>query len=438
MTKSLLLRAWLAAALTPCWLVVLSYGPGIGAAVPWARWCGYLAATVLSAACLLMALLSRVEATSPAWFLMAAPNIFRAAKVLFGIGLVPWIASAGGLAACGEAILTGRSTYASIATLLVSATVAVYLPMALRRAEGASDRIPSVNGVLLARQDHDELWEMVRTLSRQSHSRAPQQLVAVLSPSFDVYFSPIRVANRPLKGLTLTVSLPLCRLLRTEEFRAILTHCFATIRDRRADGYRVMAELFREGEALLDRIQYVGRSGSTGLLATVGLLPFKLCLRNLLDWIGGKPGLASEDLVRIADEEAVRQEGVPATANALFKTNAFPIHWFVLQEKMKLDLRAGVIRTDEGDFSADEVYSNLSALFAHFCVQHPVTIDFLEQHASGSPKNLRKRLFHLGWSSLDHWPSMTLEPDDPATSLITGFEDMERQLSDGERERLSG
>jgi hypothetical protein len=433
LTKSLLFRALAAAILPPCWLVVLSYLPGINDTAWWVRVCGYLALFTLLPGWILMAVAGRLEATSRPWLLFAAPHAFRMGIVMFGAGLLPWIATVAGLLGCAEAAFTGRSTYATIAALIVCTLVAVLLPLALKRTAGSGDRIPSINGVVLSSDEHEQLWSMVRSISRQSHARAPQQLVAVLSPSFDVYFSPVRVSGQVVGGLTLTVSLPLCRLLRTDEFRAILTHCFATIRDSRADGYRVMADLFRRSETVLDRIQHVCRSRAAGLLLAPALLPLKLCLQHILERIGRKPGLASEDLVRIADEEAVRNEGVSATANALFKTNAFPIHWFILQEKMKHDLQVGVIETDEGELLADEVYSNLSALFARFCTEHPVTLDFLEQHASGSPKNLRRRLFHLGWSSLDHWSSMTLEPRDPATLLIHGFETIERDLTETER-----
>src|SRR5262249_45653046 len=93
----------------------------------------------------------------------------------------------------------------------------------------AAFRIPqtarcTVLGQRLREEEYPDLWQYVRECAVRLGALLPHHLVVGLEPTFFATEAQVHCLDGTLTGRTLYFSLPLCRLLTTEELRAILGH----------------------------------------------------------------------------------------------------------------------------------------------------------------------------------------------------------------------
>src|SRR6266849_644425 len=85
-------------------------------------------------------------------------------------------------------------------------------------------------GKSLTPADQPKLWQFVKSLAKEIGTVAPDSIVVGLDPNFYVTEADVICLDGKLRGRTMYVSLPLCRILSLDEFKAVLGHELAHYR----------------------------------------------------------------------------------------------------------------------------------------------------------------------------------------------------------------
>ena len=81
-----------------------------------------------------------------------------------------------------------------------------------------------VAGRTVSEQRGPYLWKHIRDLASKIDALPPQNIIVGLDNSFFVIEAAVKCFNGLIKGRTLYLSLPLCRILSEVELRAIVGH----------------------------------------------------------------------------------------------------------------------------------------------------------------------------------------------------------------------
>lgn len=81
-----------------------------------------------------------------------------------------------------------------------------------------------VEGEVLTRFDAPELWSRIEALAKRAGTQPPDQIISGIDDNFYVTEVPITVGNQTLEGRTLYISIPLLRILQTDEADSVLVH----------------------------------------------------------------------------------------------------------------------------------------------------------------------------------------------------------------------
>jgi Zn-dependent protease with chaperone function len=89
---------------------------------------------------------------------------------------------------------------------------------------GKVHRLCEADGQSIGEQDAPALWQRVRELAARLGTTPPDRIVAGIAPSFFVTEHPVKIGDATHEGRTLFVSLPMLKILHTEEADAVLGH----------------------------------------------------------------------------------------------------------------------------------------------------------------------------------------------------------------------
>ena len=146
--------------------------------------------------------------------------------ILFGVAAQ--IAIQGAIVTYGayilEAFLIGQVHYILIGGIglgAIAATFAVFSAMLKMYKRASHFQI----GQVASEDENPELWEFVKSIAQEIGAASPDNIVVGVEPTFYVTAASVRGSSeQPLQGETLYLSLPLLRLLDTNELKAIVAH----------------------------------------------------------------------------------------------------------------------------------------------------------------------------------------------------------------------
>ena len=81
-----------------------------------------------------------------------------------------------------------------------------------------------ISGELLAEEEAPELWNHIRNMASKLGTAPPDQIILGVEPSFFVTEHDIQLAGKSFGGRTLFLSLPMLKIMTTEEADAVLGH----------------------------------------------------------------------------------------------------------------------------------------------------------------------------------------------------------------------
>ncbi|MGJ7487518.1 M48 family metallopeptidase [Variovorax sp. LT2P21] len=104
----------------------------------------------------------------------------------------------------------------------VAAAAAVFFAIYTLFKKSASAN--EIEGDLLTPEAAPRLWQRIRTLAAQVETAPPDQVIAGIDTNFFVTEAPCVVQGQAVQGRTLFISIPLLRVLDTQEADAVLAH----------------------------------------------------------------------------------------------------------------------------------------------------------------------------------------------------------------------
>jgi len=200
-----------------------------------------------------------------------------------------------------------------------------------------------VFGISLSDQEQPRLASEVQTTARRLGAVAPDNTVVGLEPNFFVTSAPVTLLDgTELKGRTLFLSLPLMRLFRPDEFRAVIGHELTHFKGADTEYSQKFAPAYhRLSEAL-------ATTADEGIFQSIASMPLAYTLREFAETertIGRQREL-------IADQGAAAVSSSSALIGALIKVAMHGPLW------------STVVNESETKLAAGTAFSNLSSLYA--------------------------------------------------------------------------
>ncbi|MBX6341629.1 MAG: M48 family metalloprotease [Thermomicrobiaceae bacterium] len=348
---------------------------------------------------------------------------FRPGLYVTILGLIVIIALEAALAI--GALYYGESTYLGIIQpklILVLGLGAALGVLTLIRAAVASLKPASVRvlGRLVSREREPELWRAVDDLARRVGTEPPRSIVVGLEDNFFVTEADVVCLDGPAAGRTLYLSLPLCRVLDVDEFRAIVAHELGHFRGRDTEFSRKFYPIYAGATASLEGLATQMRRGLRGLI----LWPAALILAFFLTSFEEAESAISRDRELEADRVAAGIAGAGAFATGLLKVHALADLWPSLLASVRAALDAG------------KQFTNLSLVYERRAAERILAgklsamavVGESVPHPTDTHPPLLTRLEAAGRSLADAMNAMAL-PEHPASSLLGGQEALEEDLT---------
>lgn len=174
------------------------------------------------------------------------------------------------------------------------------------------DEPTDVEGEIVTSEDAPGLWSRIRDLAAKVGTEPPRNVVAGIDTNFFVTESELRVADRILRGRSLFVSLPLLRILDTEEADAVLAHELAHLSGGDAASRAALSPKLSQFNAYLDSMSHFGSQ----LIAFHLLALYRFILELALQ-------KESREREFVADLVAARHVSPAAVARSLVKVTGY-------------------------------------------------------------------------------------------------------------------
>ncbi len=324
----------------------------------------------------------------------------------------------------GAIDLSGESVEQVSGSLVVVAAAA-FVGWAIAMGAVAFDMVRrpkiSVVGARLDPAGQPRLADVVGEVAASVGASAPSNLVACLVPWLFVTEMDVSCLDGRLRGRTLCLSLPLCRILSVGEFKALLAHELAHF----APAEEAFSARVLPAVAGVSRGMHDLAARSRGVRAAVFAPP--LALMGVFMEAVGPGAIPGDERERLADQAAAASAGTGALAAALVKLAAFAPAWHAVAVMMQHAVGA---RTQ---------FVNAGALFQEIASANAGRdrLDGAEALAQGHPTDrlpaLAARLaaIHASVGEVAS-DALTVLPAMPASMLIEDGEATERRLTTAE------
>jgi Zn-dependent protease with chaperone function len=287
-------------------------------------------------------------------------------------------------------------------------------------------RIPPtiVAGRILSEQRGPAFWKYVRDLAATVKALPPENIVVGFENSFFVIDATVRCFSGTVRGRTLYLSLPLCRILNEAELRAILGHELGHFKGHDTKFSRRFAPIYRGATGALESLnQNISES-----IASVGMMPALSVLSYFFDCFATPQREIARARELAADRVGAEVSSRDAAGSALVKVHAFGDCWDSALQRMRETLNEGRSVPNAsmafGEFVAENTDSSRVLGLDDECLAHP-----LDTHPP-----LKARLDSLGVTmEWVHGAALMTTPEYPAVRLIDCYEEIESELTKMER-----
>ena len=271
------------------------------------------------------------------------------------------------------------------------------------------------------------LWKYIRDLAFTIKALPPENIIVGFDPNFFVIEATVKCFNGLIKGRTLYLSLPLCRILSEPEFRAIVGHELGHFKGNDTKFSRRFAPIYRGALEALGTLQ---ASRSTGI-SGIAMMPAINLLAYYFEAFATAKNEIGRDRELAADATGAELSSRQAMGLALVKVHAFA------------DLWEGALQRMRDWLNERKTVPNVSAIYADYvgensdpsrliglgdeCLAHP-----LDTHPP-----LKTRLDALGVSIESiQAAALATSPENPSVRLIDHYADIEAELTKMEQALL--
>lgn len=322
----------------------------------------------------------------------------------------------------GESFLIGKIHVGIMFALGIGALFGV---LAMIRAQFTMIKRATITvlGKKLEPEQHPKIWRFVNDLAKQMGAEGPQAIVAGLEPNFYVTEANVICLGKTLKGRTMYVSIPLCRILDIDEMKAVLGHELAHYKGLDTRFSRNFYPIYRGVTQGL--VNIAGGFSEKGGASRVVLLPAFMTLVYFLNAFSNIENEISRERELSADSEATKLVNARKLATALVKLHAFSTAWLAIRQGMQSALGEGKQLINASLLFADIVHKmEKSEALENVSEEGPV-------HPTDSHPPLSQRLKNLNLSLEDVMKDAeNTSPDKPAINLFDDVETFEKELTE--------
>jgi Zn-dependent protease with chaperone function len=284
----------------------------------------------------------------------------------------------------------------------------------------------------LQREENPSLFALVESTARRLGTQIPDHIIAGLEPNFFVTASDVLLVgsdSKVLRGRTLFVSLSLMRLLKRDEFTAVIGHELGHFRGEDTAYSMKFAPIYSR---LTDALQGL-QADDTGYGA-LARLPALATLSFCLTEFAKAERMAGRAREFLADKAGAEVSSAEALANALVKLTVFSGSWELL-------IKANIESLAEGRF-----FTELPAIFRQGCEAVYAELDwtavgsafdqYLQAHPIDTHPPVSQRLEALGFKGSEIAQTAARPAEEPAISLITNVQKVDEAMSSLEAQYL--
>lgn len=381
---------------------------------------GAMAAMIIGMALLLFIRLAGSAARNNRMLLLLLfkPGLYITALILICLILIHASVAIGAIY-YGESMLLGRIHVGIIAVIALGALGGTFI-MARNVFSLVRKAQIFVIGTNLSRKEAPELWGRVEQLADRIGALRPQNIVLGLDPNFFVTEANVTCLNEQLAGRTLYCSLPLSRILSTNELTAIIGHELGHFKglDTRFSGS--FYPIYRGTASAISSLEATGKDSA----AAIALLPAIVIFSYFLECFSIAESQISRNRELAADKEGAVVTNKVTFATALVKIHAFSGIWNNLHDAATKALEEG-----KAFINISKTYAETVAIATGPEILTGIDENHLS-HPTDSHPRLGTRLESLG-VTMDAISKSSLDtnPVDAAINLIPIYEQKEEELS---------
>jgi Zn-dependent protease with chaperone function len=322
----------------------------------------------------------------------------------------------------GEVALANRYHPKIMLVLALVGLVGVYIVIkavlqALKRP------LQNAVAVLLTKEENPEIWAMAEDVAYNMGSRAPDNIIAGIDPTFYATEVDNKIQNTPLlAGETLYLSIPLCRILSRGELRSIIGHELAHFA---GDDVKYTISFYPIYTGAANAVEMFYRESAGNALSFIGLLGVTTMFTFFLKIFSEAEREIGRERELNADKQSASKASTPQeNASALVKVYAYAPAFDEAYDKMAQSVQEqkplenlGTVFMDcIKQLAPEKAYENLELKgISHPTDTHPL---------------LSQRLENLGIKAGDIAQSaMKIDYHDAAVRLIPKYEEIEKQLT---------
>lgn len=326
----------------------------------------------------------------------------------------------------GEDALIGRIHFGLIVVIGLGATYAA-IEVILAMLEIGKKASVKVTGKVVTPQEQRNLFGFVTELSQKLGTVVPDKIILGLEPNFFVTEADVECLDGKLKGRTMYLSLPLCRILTKGELKAVLSHELGHFKGEDTQFSQKFYPIYKGTIDSLIGIEKHMDSTSK----TITLLPAYYMLAFFLSSFAESETEISRRRELEADQLASNTAGSEDASYALVKIYAFCESWDgVLGEMCK-------------EIEHNRRIKNASITFGTHVVgkKDSFNYDALEKshftHPTDSHPSLWIRLAWINEKEFDiNREKITNRFHENSIELISNPEDIEQLLTESENQAL--
>lgn len=277
--------------------------------------------------------------------------------------------------------------------------------------------------VAITREEQPRLWSFVTDIAARLAARPPNHIILALNTNFYATAADVSVlrADKPLVGETLCLSLPLMRILDSEELAAVVGHELGHFSGRDTDYTLRFVPVYSDLSKALAIASDNGSASGAAMIPAAALLGFFM----------ERFAHAERRIGRLreleADKAGAKAASPRALASGLVKVAALSPAWGAEQQQMIELLNAGRVLVNGPLVFQDLAEAHLRELPAKELAS--AVGEYRMPHPTDTHPQLATRLEALG-TSVDEAASAVVLPEHAAITLLDNHASLEEVLTE--------
>lgn len=283
----------------------------------------------------------------------------------------------------------------------------------------------TVIGKLISKSENPQIFSFVNALAKKIGARSPDNIIIGLDPNFYVTCCDLKIpdASEVIRGESLYLSAPLCRLLTQEELGSVIGHELGHFRGNDTIYTAKFAPIYAGLQASLQSVQISEEEG----IASISKLPACFILFYMLGIFSVKESTISRIREFEADKAGVEAGSALALSTALMKITVYSFLWENTR-KMNIDhLNHGKIIKNLSSSFCDNISYDLKQLeldeIKKILVKQNIT------HPTDTHPPIYERFKKIGIEQDLINKDILSVPVMPAMDLISNYTALEEELT---------